>query len=184
MKIILFDLGNTLEDVEQGGLLPGATETLEAILAMRDANGNAPVLALVSDFGEIPATLEQIQASQREYFGILQDLGILRYFEPVVRRVTLSTEVGAAKPSRRIFQAVIDKIGGRLLFQDVMFITERRSHVNAARDLGMKAIHFKGPGEISGDVTLPLDLIPLVRDFSEAIQLGNESCQSGGNILT
>ena len=184
MKVILFDLGNTLEDVEQGGLLPGATETLEAILAMRDANGNTPVLALVSDFGEIPATLDQIQASQREYFGILQDLGILRFFEPVMQRVTLSTEVGAEKPSRRIFQAVIDKIGAGLLFQDVLFITERKSHVNAARDLGMEAIHFKGPGEISGDVTLLLDLIPLVRDFSGAIQLDDKSRQGGGNALT
>ncbi|HTG14309.1 MAG TPA: hypothetical protein VK747_03480 [Blastocatellia bacterium] len=174
MKIILFDLGNTLEDEKRGGLLPGASETLEAIQAMRDANGNAPVLALVSNFGVIPATSVQIQASQREYFGILRDLGILKHFEPVLRRVTLSTEVGAAKPSRKVFQAVIDKLGGGLRFQDVMFITERRSHVNAARKLGIKAIHFKGPGEIRGDVTLLPDLIPLVRDFSEAIQLGNE----------
>lgn len=60
MKIILFDLGNTLEDQERSGLLSGASETLEVIQAMHDANGNAPVLALVSDFGEIPATLEQI----------------------------------------------------------------------------------------------------------------------------
>jgi hypothetical protein len=49
----------------------------------------------------------------------------------------------------------------------------------------MKLILYDlGPGEISGDVTLLLDLIPLARDFSEAIQLGNESCQSGGNTLT
>ena len=47
MKIILFDLGNTLEDQERSGLLPGASETLEVIQAMHDANGNAPVLALV-----------------------------------------------------------------------------------------------------------------------------------------
>ena len=184
MKIILFDLGNTLEDVEQGRLLPGASETLEAIQAMRDANGNASVLALVSDFGEIPATPEQIQASQSEYFGILRDLGILRFFEPLTQRVTLSTEVGAEKPSRRIFQAALAKIGGGLLFQDIMFITERKSHVNAARDLGMKAIHFKGPGETSGDLTLLLDLIPLVRDFSESIQVGDNSCQSGNNTPT
>lgn len=35
-----------------------------------------------------------------------------------------------------------------------------------------------------GNAPLLLDLIPLVRDFAEAIQLGNESCQSGGNTLT
>lgn len=169
MKIILFDLGNTLENQNRGGLLPGASETLEAIQALRDAGGNAPVLALLSDFGEIPATSEQIQASQQEYFGILRDLGILRFFEPVTRRVTLSTEVGAEKPSRKIFKAVIDKIGGGLRFQDVMFITERQSHVKAARKLRMKSIHFKGPGEISGDVTRLPDLLPLVRDFLGAI---------------
>src|SRR5438067_1832953 len=160
MKIILFDLGNTLENTDQGGLLPGASETLEAIQALRDAGGKAPILALVSDFGEIPATAAQIEASRQEYFQILRDLGILRFFEPVTKRVTLSTEVGAEKPSRKIFKAVINKIGGGLRFQDVMFITERKSHVDAARALGMKAIHFKGPGEISGDVTRLLDLIP------------------------
>jgi FMN phosphatase YigB (HAD superfamily) len=182
--MILFDLGNTLEDQERGELLPGASETLEAIQAMRDAKGNAPVLALVSDFGNIPATPEQIQTSQREYVAILRDLGILRYFEPVAQRVTLSSEVGATKPSKKIFRAAIDKIGGGLLFQDVMFITERKSHVRAARRLKMKAIHFKGPGETSGDVNLLLDLIPLIRDFSEAIQFGNGSGSSRRNTLT
>lgn len=43
----------------------------------------------------------------------------------------------------------------------------------------MKIIRFD-----LGNTPLLLDLIPLVRDFSEAIQLGNESCQSGGNTLT
>ena len=144
MKIILFDLGNTLEDVDRGTLVSGARETLEAIQAMRDAYGNAPVLALLSDFGEIPATPEQIKESQREYFEILRGHDIQKFFEPLAQRVTLSTEVGAEKPSRRIFQAVVDKVGGGLSFQDVLFITEKESHVNEARVLGMKAIHFRG----------------------------------------
>jgi FMN phosphatase YigB (HAD superfamily) len=169
MKIILFDLGNTLEDVERERLLPGARKTLKTIQAMRDAQGYAPVLALLSDFGEIPATPEQIQVSQAEYFDILRGLGIQSFFNPLTQRVTLSTEVGAAKPSRKIFQAAIDKIDGGLSFQDTLFITENKAHVDAARALGMKAIHFKGPGEASGDITRLVDLIPLVRDFSEAI---------------
>jgi FMN phosphatase YigB (HAD superfamily) len=169
MKIILFDLGNTLEDVERERLLPGARKTLKTIQAMRDAQGHAPVLALLSDFGEIPATPEQIQVSQEEYFDILRGLGIRSFFNPLTQGVTLSTEVGAAKPSRKIFQVAIDKIGGGLSFQDTLFITENKAHVDAVRALGMKAIHFKGPGEASGDITWLVDLIPLVRDFSEAI---------------
>jgi hypothetical protein len=48
MKVILFDLGKTLEDGDV--LLPGARETLRALQAMRDSNGEAAVLTLVSDF--------------------------------------------------------------------------------------------------------------------------------------
>ena len=165
MKIILFDLGNTLEDGQKGGLVSGARKTLKAIQSMLDASGRSPILALVSDFGEIPATPAQVQASQTEYLQILDDLGIRQFFEPTSKRVTLSTEVGAEKPSEAIFQAVVDRIGEGLSFQDVMFITENNSHVMAARTLGMKAIHFKGPGESNGDIIKLTELIPLVRDF-------------------
>jgi hypothetical protein len=37
MKVVLFDLGKTLED--QDVLLPGARETLQAIQEMRDGPG-------------------------------------------------------------------------------------------------------------------------------------------------
>jgi FMN phosphatase YigB (HAD superfamily) len=165
MKIVLFDLGNTLEDQNQGGLLPGAIQTLEAIQAMRGSDGQSPILALISDFGDIPASPEQIRASQEEYYAILEHLGIRHYFEAVGQRVTLSTEVGAEKPSKKIFQAVMSKIDPSLHFQDAMFITEKKSHVTAARTLGMKAVHVKGPGEVSGDIAQLTDLIPLIDDF-------------------
>jgi FMN phosphatase YigB (HAD superfamily) len=165
MKIILFDLGNTLEDQSQGVTLPGAVQTLEAIKAMEDADGQAPFLALVSDFGETAADADQVRASQEEYYAILEQLGIRDYFEPVEQRVTLSTEAGAEKPSEVIFEAVVNKFHPGLHFQNVMFITERKSHVTAARALGMKAVHFKGPGELSGDIDRLTDLISLVKEF-------------------
>ena len=46
MKVVLFDLGKTLED--QDVLLPGARETLQAIQEMRDHSEEAAALALVS----------------------------------------------------------------------------------------------------------------------------------------
>ena len=166
MKMVLFDLGGTLEDVVDGEavLLPGARETLEAVRTMRDSDGEAPILALVSDFGHIPATPAQILSSQKEYYKILENLGIRSFFEPVAQRVTLSTEVGKRKPAKIIFQAVIEKIPG-LHFADVMFITEDRSHVQAARGFGMQAIHFKGPGQITGEIDTLVDLIPHIRRF-------------------
>jgi phosphoglycolate phosphatase-like HAD superfamily hydrolase len=166
MKIVLFDLGETLEEVVDGEdiLLPGARETLEAIHAMRDSNGKAPVLALVSDFGDIPANPAQILASQKEYYKLLEKLGIRSFFEPVAQRVTLSTEVGRPKPDKQVFQAVIEKIPG-LHLADVMFITEDQCHVQAARRLGMQAIHFKGPRQIRGDIDKLVDSIPHIRRF-------------------
>lgn len=165
MKVILFDLGNTLEDTQQGVLVQGALETLQTIQGLKAGDGSSPALALISDFGEIPATPAQIQASLAEYLQILETLGIRQFFEPVAKRITLSTQAGALKPSKVIFRKAINKISNQLPFKHVMFITERKSHIVAARNLGMEAVHFKGPGETSGDVTKLVDLIPRVRKF-------------------
>lgn len=165
MRVILFDLGNTLEDQNQEILIPGAMETLKAIWEMKDSKGKTPFLALASDFGNIPADEIQIRANQQEYYAILERLGIRYFFEPVEKHVVLSTEVGFIKPAKEIFQAVIERLNAKLGFQDIMFITERKSHVTAARILKMKAVHFKGPGEISGDILQLTDLIPLVKAF-------------------
>lgn len=52
MKIILFDLGDTLEyqDQNKDVLMPGTIELLSAAKDMRDHKGDTPSLALVSDF--------------------------------------------------------------------------------------------------------------------------------------
>jgi FMN phosphatase YigB (HAD superfamily) len=169
MKMILFDLGNTLETVvnNQDVLLPGARETLQAIQALKDAQGKPPVLALISNFGETNATPAEIAASQQEYYAILEQLDIRSFFEPVVERVTLSTEAKAAKPSKKIFKMAINKIPG-LSFPDVLFITEEKTHVTAARKLKMRAIHFKGPGQSTGEINKLTDLIPLAQKFLAA----------------
>jgi hypothetical protein len=65
MKGVLFDLGKTLEDRDV--LLPGARETLQAVQAMRDSNGEAAALALVSDF-DTPDNPEQIPLIQQRYY--------------------------------------------------------------------------------------------------------------------
>lgn len=166
MKMILFDLGDTLEVIvnNQDILLPGARETLQALQPLTDVDGEPAILALLSDFGETGATPEQVAASQQAYYAILDQLAIRHFFEPVAQRVTLSTEAGAVKPSKRIFQAAIRKIPG-LEFSDVFFTTENKKHVRAARRLGMHAAHFKGPGQLTGEVDKLTDLIPLVQNF-------------------
>jgi Peptidase family M28 len=170
VKLILFDLGQTLEDGDV--LLPGALETLEAIQALRDADGPAALLGLVSDF-DLPGQPSDVPEIQQRYYALLDHLGIRSFFEPVAERVTLSTEVGVFKPDEAVFRAAVAKAGQALDFSDALFVTENRGHVLAARRLGLAAVHLRGPGQTDGEVdTLP-DLVPVVREFvSDAGQRG------------
>ena len=111
MKLVLFDLGDTLES--GGVLLPGAVETLEAIAALRTDGQSAAVLGLVSDF-RMPATPADVAGIQQEYYSLLEDLGIRQFFEPVAERVTLSTEVGVFKPDQAVFRAAASKAGSKM----------------------------------------------------------------------
>lgn len=166
MKMILFDLGNTLEVIvnNKDVLLPGAGETLQAIAQLKDAQGTPPIIALATNFGKLKATPAEMAASRAEILKILSDLQLRSFFEPVAQRVTLSTEAGAEKPSKKIFQLVIGKIPG-LDWPDVMFVTEELSHVKKARQLKMKAVHFMGPGQTAGDISKLTELIAIVQNF-------------------
>lgn len=183
MRVVLFDLGNTLE--HRGALLPGALETLGGIRDTLDPEGRPAVLALASDF-DMPASPDCVPEIRRQYFGIIERLGIRTFFEPVERRVTLSTEVGVFKPDRRVFQAVTAKLGGGVTFGDIIFITENGAHVAAARQLGLRAVHFKGPGETDGEAERLPDLLPIVRGFvaSPAPAPGVSSAQNVRSVRT
>ena len=163
MKLVLFDLGRTLEDHDV--LLPGALRVLQDISALCDDNGDPVLLALGSDF-DAPAD---------EYYDIIENLGIRSFFEPVTARVTLSGEVGAHKPAKEFFTAAVTKADPALTFEDVMFVTENRTHVQAARMLGMHAIQVRPPGGTGGDVSSLTELLPHIREFvgSQCVRLGD-----------
>jgi FMN phosphatase YigB (HAD superfamily) len=161
VKLVLFDLGDTLEHDDHP--LPGARDTLEALLALRDGAGQPAVrLGLLSDFLEA-GNPDEIPEIRRQYFAILEAIGIRDLFEPVEEHVTLSTEVGARKPDAAMFTAAAER--GGVGFSDTVFITENREHVLAARQLGLTAVHFKGPGQASGDALSLPELVPIVRDL-------------------
>jgi Peptidase family M28 len=162
VKLILFDLGQTLEDRDV--LVPDARETLEAIRGLRDGDGPAALLGLVSDF-DMSAEPSQVPIIQQRYYALLDHLGIRSFFEPVAERVTLSTEVGVFKPDEAIFRTAVAKAGPALGFSDVLFVSENRGHVLAARRLGLAAVHVREPGQTDGEVDKLFDLIPVVQAF-------------------
>jgi Peptidase family M28 len=169
MKLVLFDLGQTLESHDV--LLPGALQALEDISALRDGDGNAVLLALGSDF----------DAPAQQYYDIIENLGIRSFFEPVSARVTLSGEVGTHKPAKEFFVAAVTKADPDLTFDDVLFVTENKAHVVAARTLGMHAIHVRPPGGGGGDVASLIELLPHVREFvgADRVRLGDAVLRRG-----
>ncbi|MGK5169309.1 M20/M25/M40 family metallo-hydrolase [Geodermatophilus sp. CPCC 205761] len=162
--MVLFDLGDTLES--DGVLRPGALETLEELTGLCAGGRPAVVLGLLSDFRDAadPADVPEIVA---EYHALLDELRIRRFFEPLSRRVTLSTEVGVRKPAPAVFRAAVAKAEPALAFSDVLFVTENAGHVRAARELGMAGVHLRPPGGTGGEVAELPDLVPLVRAFVE-----------------
>ena len=164
MKLVLFDLGDTLES--DGVLLPGARETLEAIASHRTEGQPAALLGLVSDF-DMPGEPSDLPIIQRRYYSLLDDLGIRRFFEPVAERVTLSSEVGVFKPDEAIFRAAASRVRPAVAFEDVLFVTENLGHVLAARRLGLSAVHVRGPGQQGGEIGALPELIPLAEAFLE-----------------
>ena len=166
MKIILFDLGKTLENNNE--LIDGAKETLSSIKVMHDFNGNSPILALLSDFDKSQIfgyRLIDVKPLQIQYYQLLEKLEISEFFEPFYKHVTLSTELGVRKPAKRLFRFAIDNIERDLPFENVLFITEEPNHILAAKQHGIKTLHFKGPGQSTGEVDNLLDLIPRVQNF-------------------
>jgi FMN phosphatase YigB (HAD superfamily) len=189
MRVILFDLGNTLERVTPDGhdvLLPGAIEMLEAVLKLRDPEDAPPVTALVSDFdneattGHIGATPPELTALREEFHQLLERLGLARFFEPFEQRVTLSAEADVRKPDPRIFRVALDKVARDLPFHHAVFVTENEGHVAGARGLGMTAIKFRGPGQTGGDVERLSDLPPLIEMLLEFRPCGKKQSEAQG----
>ncbi len=168
MKIVLFDLGNTLMNEDENTLLPEATETLSSIQQMRDINNQPVILGLASNYG-LSSDPEVIKRAREEYYGDLKNLGIQSFFEPLNQRVTLSIEVGVEKPKEEFFRAAVDRVSNGLSFDNVIFVTENKNHIDAVRQfspVALNAIHFKGPGQQNGEIGKLKDLIPKIKEFT------------------
>jgi FMN phosphatase YigB (HAD superfamily) len=165
MKVILFDRGDTLEHDDV--LLPGAIELLTAVRDMKDAAGTPVAIGLLSNFGKA-ANAAQIPDLREDYLDGLEPLGLLPFFAPADQRITLSSDsldADFVKPQKAIFRAALDKLSQALPFSQALFVTEELPHIQAARGHGMAAIHFKGPGQATGEVDKLIDLIPLIQTW-------------------
>ena len=151
IRIALFDLGLTLVDV-QGRPFPHVQEALATIAGFRTAAGKPLRTALVSDFAKVdpPLTPARIKPVFDDYLARLAATGLRGFFEPVARRVTLSTHVGVPKPDRAVFEKALSRLRVKASLDECVLITEDARHVSTVRTkLGMQALRF-GPSAGAG----------------------------------
>jgi FMN phosphatase YigB (HAD superfamily) len=169
MKVVLFDLGETLEHNDV--LRDGAIETLEGIKSLKEKSDPSFVLGLASDFG-FASNDEEIKKSKTEYYNILTKLGIKKYFEPNIdTNVTLSTEARVTKDQnfKKFIEKVIEKIDNNTNFTEIIFITEEERHIKSANELHMETI-FLNLNNILPNNKLPTitnlkDSVNIIKDF-------------------
>ena len=145
LKVIIFDLGGTLlDDTDQP--FPHVKEALTAMSSFVAADGTPLRSCLVSDYymATLPVTPAKIQNIFNQYLSLLTDAGLRTLFEPVAKRVTLSTHAGVNKPDRSIFEKALQRLGPPAVsVEDCLLITENGEHIQAANEqLHMQTLHF------------------------------------------
>jgi len=73
--------------------------------------------------------------------------GMERLFDAQV----FSYQVGALKPDRRMYAAILSALGARAA--ETLFIDDAPANVQGARDAGMAAIHFTGRAALTDELT-------------------------------
>jgi hypothetical protein len=153
IKVVMLDLGDTLVDADLHPF-PHVREALTAIAGFLTADSKPLNTCLVSDFTMVtpPITPAKVKPVFEDYLAKLDSTGLRQFFEPVEKRVTLSTHVGIGKPDRAVFEKALGRLQAEASLQECLFITENAGHIRAARDkLGMATLQFKSQGATEFD---------------------------------
>lgn len=151
IRVMLLDLGETL--VHNDVLFPHVREALTALRSFKTPNGEPLAMCLVSDFQmpTPPVTQEKVFAIFQEYVAILDRLGLISFFEPVDRFVTLSTHAGIFKPAPHIFEVALQRARIHTQFDQCLFVTENAAHTSVCRAMGMQTLRFAAPSTPGAD---------------------------------
>ena len=149
IRVVMLDLGMTLIDAQQRPFAH-VPEALAAIAGFKAADGKLLRSCLVSDFtmAEPPNAAQKASALFQQYLTVLAATGLQPFFEPVQQRVTLSTQGGALKPARAVFETALRRLRVKATLAECLFITENAAHIRAARtQLQMQTLRFRPGGQ-------------------------------------
>ena len=145
IRVVMFDLGMTLVGDDRRPF-PHVENALAAVSGFKTADGKPLRSCLVSDFtmATAPVTAAKVAALFKEYLAILDETGLRPFFEPVKKRVTLSTHAGVQKPDRRIFEKALERLGADVALDSVPVCHGERDPYRRRRagTLGMATLQF------------------------------------------
>jgi FMN phosphatase YigB (HAD superfamily) len=145
IRVLFFDLGNTLLREADRVLFPHVIDALQTISQLKDEAGSSLKRVLASNFpAQLPVPDSKLAQVFAEVVGILRHAGLAEFFEPIDRHVTISAQAGHAKPDGEFFIKALQRLGGAQTLAECVMITEDAAHIAACRNLGMKTLQFGG----------------------------------------
>jgi putative hydrolase of the HAD superfamily len=101
---------------------------------------NEPMIALMRELGERGYRMALLTNNVREWEPYWRSmLPVDEIFEVVVD----SGFVGMRKPEREIYELTLERLGDGIAASDCLFIDDVEVNIEAARELGMTAVHFR-----------------------------------------
>jgi epoxide hydrolase-like predicted phosphatase len=77
--------------------------------------------------------------------------------DEIFELVVDSAWVGMRKPDHKIYLLTIDRLGDGLVPAECLFVDDNELNVEAARELGMTAVHFHSNEQAIGEIRIALD---------------------------
>jgi putative hydrolase of the HAD superfamily len=117
-------------------------------------HGNEPMLDLMRELRERGLRMAILTNNVREWEELWRSkLPVDEIFELVVD----SAWVGVRKPETKIYHLTVERLGGGLEPADCLFVDDTELNVEAARELGMVAVHFRSNEQAIGEIRAALD---------------------------
>ncbi|MFT4553184.1 MAG: putative hydrolase of the HAD superfamily [Chlamydiales bacterium] len=111
--------------------------------AIRDVPGMEALVSNLRSRGFQTAILSNVHKAQANR---IKEHGMYDGFEPVL----LSCDLGLRKPDPDIFKHLLNSIGAK--FQNCIFIDNKMTNIEAARELGIEGIVFSSAGHLSREL--------------------------------
>jgi putative hydrolase of the HAD superfamily len=81
---------------------------------------------------------------------------ISQKFEDAFDYITISAELGIAKPDARIYEFALTKLG--VTPAEALFVDDVQKNISACETLGMRGILFRTPGQVLADIQQLLNI--------------------------